>query len=78
MTITRLLRGSNLTSEQRHVAVLAFNYTLRKLNLVDRNDPISEMVARKVIELCEGGVTNAVAIGEMASRHLRRTLGENA
>lgn len=51
MPITRLLTDRNLTSEQRHVLELAFKNTLGKLDLVDRNDPICEIVARKVIEI---------------------------
>jgi L-serine deaminase len=55
--------NSNLTPEERHA--------LGKLGLVDRNDPICEMVARKVIEIGATGVTDAVAIAEMAVRQLR-------
>jgi hypothetical protein len=47
----RLLTDSNLTPEQRRVLERAFSATLRKLGLVDRNDPICEIVARKVIEI---------------------------
>jgi L-serine deaminase len=61
---------SQFTLEQQHVIELAFNATLRKLGLVDRNDPVCEMVARKVIEIAESGITNAVAISEMALRQL--------
>jgi hypothetical protein len=70
MPITRLLADSGLAPEQRHVIELAFNSTLRKLGLVDRNDPVCEMVARKVFELGASGVTNAVAITEIAYRQL--------
>jgi hypothetical protein len=63
-------RNINLTPKQRHVPELAFNHTLRKLNLVDRNDPICEIVARKVIEIEASGVTNAIAISEIAFRQL--------
>ena len=70
MPITRLLTDSYFTPEQRQVLELAFNSTLRKLNLVDRNDPICEMVARKIIEIGAAGVTNAVAISEIAFREL--------
>ena len=70
MPIARFLTDSNFTPEQRHVLELAFNAALRKLNLVDRNDPICEMVARKVIEIGATGVTNAVAISEIAFRQL--------
>ena len=68
--MTRLLTDSDFTPEQRHVLELAFNNTLRKLNLVDRNDPICETVARKVIEIEATGVTNAVAISEIAFKQL--------
>ncbi len=70
MPITRLLEESTFPPEQRHVLELAFNSTLRKLGLVDRHDPICEIVARKVIEIGSSGVANAVAIAEMASRQL--------
>lgn len=56
--------------QQRHVLELAFNSTLRKLELVDRDDPICEIVARKIIEIASSGVTNAVAIAEIAFRQL--------
>lgn len=72
MPISSLISGNiNLTPEQRHVLELAFKRTLSKLNLVDRNDPICEIVARKIIEIEATGVTNAVAISEIAFRQLQ-------
>ena len=71
MPIHRLLIDSDLSPEQRHVLELAFNATLGKLNL-DRNDPVCDIVARKVIEIGASGVTNAVAIAEIAYRQLAR------
>jgi hypothetical protein len=59
-----------LTPEQHHVIELAFDKTLRQLNLVDRDDPICEIVAQKVIEVGATGVTNAIAISEIALRQL--------
>jgi hypothetical protein len=68
MPIYRVLEDSDLSSEQRHVLVLAFSCTLRKLGLVDRNDPVC--VARKVIEVANSGVTNAIAIAEITYKQL--------
>ncbi len=69
MPIDRLISTNiNLTPEQRHALELAFNRTLRKLNLVDRNDPICAMVARNEIEM--SGESNAVVISEMAFQQL--------
>jgi len=70
LPITSLLMDSSFTPEQRHVLELAFNSALRKLNLVDRGDPICDLVARKVIKVGRSGVTNAIAIAESACRQL--------
>ena len=70
MSITRLLEEHDFTPEQRHVIELAFNNTVRNLGLVDRNDPICEIVARKVIEVASSGASNAVAITQIACRQL--------
>lgn len=70
MPIDRLLLNSELTPEERHVLRLAFDRTLRKLNLVDRDDPICEIVARKLIEIGAAGATDAIAISEIAVREL--------
>jgi hypothetical protein len=70
MPIIRLLTDSDFTPEQRPVIELAFNNTLHKLGLVDRNDPVCEIVARKVIEVGASGVTNAFAIAQIAFTQL--------
>nr|QIG99678.1 hypothetical protein G6P99_38500 [Bradyrhizobium sp. 6(2017)] len=33
----------------------AFTFSLKSLHLVDRNDPVSDIVARKVIEIDKSG-----------------------
>lgn len=54
------------------VAVLsdAYERTLRKLNLVDRRDPITEMMAKKIIELGQRGVREAKQLSELAIKEL--------
>jgi hypothetical protein len=71
MPITRLLADGSFTPEQRHVLELAFNNTLRKLHLVDRNDPLCELVAQRIIDIHRRGASDAVAISEIAVRELR-------
>lgn len=70
MPINRFLERSDLTLEQRHVLEIAFKQSLRKLNLVDRNDPVCEIVAQRVIDVHKRGTTNPVAICEMVTREL--------
>jgi hypothetical protein len=49
--IDRLLNGSTLSAEKIAQLKTAYNSALRALHLVDRNDPIAEIVARKIIEI---------------------------
>jgi hypothetical protein len=65
-----LLTDSKLTPEQRHVIELAFNSTLRKLGLVERNDPLCALIARKMIDIYKRGVTDAVALTEITVREI--------
>jgi hypothetical protein len=51
MPLTRLLKDSKLTPDDIKRLNKAYTFTLRSLSLVDRNDPLTEIVARKVIEI---------------------------
>ena len=55
MTICKLLKGSPLEPEQIRSLVAAYEKTLRKIGLVDRDDPITEMIARKIVEIAQTG-----------------------
>jgi hypothetical protein len=49
----------------------AYNLALRELGLVDRDDPLTETVAKKVIEIMLTGERDPVLICEFAIRQLR-------
>ena len=51
MPIKRLLAGSELGPEEVEILTAAFNRALRSLGVVDRNDPLTELIARKIIEI---------------------------
>ena len=70
MPITRSLSDITLTPEQRHVLELAFNSTLRKLDLVDRDDPICGLVAERIMDIHRRGVMDAVALTEITIREI--------
>jgi len=70
MPINRLLQNSKLEPAEREVLNLAFIRALRLLHLVDRNDPVCEIVARKVIEIGATGAGDPVVISEIAVRKL--------
>jgi len=70
MPINRLIDASQLTPEEIERLRTAFDSALRKLRLVDRNDPICEIVARKVIQLGADGTRNAQEIATLAAKEL--------
>jgi hypothetical protein len=70
MPINRLLKDSKLGPEEREILNLAFTRALRLLRLVDRNDPVCDIVARKIMEIGATGASDPVAISEIAGRAL--------
>ena len=78
MSINRLLESSNLEPAEREVLNLAFIRALRWLHLVDRNDPICEIVARKIIEIGATGAGDPVVISEIAVRKLIDAYGDGS
>jgi hypothetical protein len=69
MTIRRRLKNSSLPPEEVGRFLAAYQLTLRSLDLVDRRDPIAEIVAKKVIEIGERG-GDAVGIAKLAVNEL--------
>jgi hypothetical protein len=70
MAIYRLLQNSPLGPEEIAILTDAYERTLRTLGLIDRNDPVTEIVARKIIELGQRGVREAVKLSELAIKEL--------
>ena len=70
MPIYRLLQNSPLGPEEITMLTQAYEATLRKLGLVDRNDPITEIIARKVIELGQRGVRQPEQLVDLTIKEL--------
>ena len=64
MAIYRLLRNAPL-AESSHL-VGAYELTLRALDLVDRNDPLTAMVADKIMEIGATGLKDPAEISKRA------------
>jgi hypothetical protein len=71
MPINRLLVGSKLEPEQIARLNAAFSHALRSLSLVDRNDPLTEMLARKIIEF-GATETDPAKISQLAVLYFKR------
>jgi hypothetical protein len=63
--------GNRLGPEEVAKLDAAYTYALRSLSLVDRNDPLTEMLARKVVEI-GATETDPAMIAEIAARHFRQ------
>jgi hypothetical protein len=70
MTIRRLLKDSKVAPEEAQRLNLAYKRTLRLLHLVDRNDPITEMVAKKIIAIGIAGIRDPAEICKVAVKQL--------
>ncbi len=70
MPINRLLDRSRFSPEETEILNRALGYTLRNIGLVDRNDPVTEIVARKIIQIGDTGVRDPVEISKIAVRQL--------
>ncbi len=69
MSIYRLLRNTPL-GETGHL-IAAYELTLRALDVVDRNDPLATMIAKKVLEIGETGLKDPAEISKRAVKLLR-------
>jgi hypothetical protein len=69
MPIDRLLVGSKLRPDEIKKLNVAYTYALRSLSVVDRNDPLAEFLARKVIE-AGATETDPAKISEIAIKRL--------
>jgi hypothetical protein len=78
MPIARLLQNSNLGPAEQEILNLAFIRALRLLHLVDRNDPVCEIVARRIIEIGATGAGDPVVISEIAVRKLIDAYGSGS
>lgn len=66
MAIYRILQNAPLSPDDISRLVAAYEATLKALGLADRSDPITELVARKVIEIGQTGVADPMQISRRA------------
>ncbi len=70
MSINDLLKRRGIGPEDSERLKQAFSLAVNGLYLVDRNDPICEMVARKVIEIGLNGTRDPQEIAALAIKQL--------
>ena len=55
MAIYRLLQKSAFGPEEIRCMTTAYEDALRVLGLIDRNDPMTEILAKKIVEIAQTG-----------------------
>jgi len=70
MPINRLLTESKLNAQDIKRLNEAFDLTLRGLHLVDRNDPICGLVARRIIDIGTDVTRDSKQIAALAVKQL--------
>ena len=70
MTIYRLLENTTFGPEEIDRLVRAYEQTLRALGLVDRSDPITRLVAEKIIAVGRFGIEDPGEISRMVLKEL--------
>ena len=72
MAIYRLIRESVFEPETIERMTAAYEHALKVLQLSDRTDPITELVARKIIEIAEVGERDPDRLCEQALAALKQ------
>jgi len=71
MTFQRLFKDTAFGPEDIERLVTAYEQTLRALLLKDRNDPITQLVAEKIIAIGRMGIEDPAEISKLALKQLR-------
>ena len=69
MTIHRLLQNIPMGPEDINRLVEPYELTLQALRLPSRDNPMTRLVARKVIEIGQTGIRDPEQISELAMRN---------
>jgi hypothetical protein len=70
MPISKFIKAEMGSAELNRINV-AYAKALRMLDLVDRGDPVTENVAKEVVDVVTSGVTDPQEIARIAVRHFR-------
>jgi hypothetical protein len=70
MTIHRLLKNTAFAPEEIERLVTAYEQTLRMLGLKDRTDPITQIVAEKIIAAGRLGIEDPTEISKLVLKEL--------
>jgi len=71
VAIYRMLRGMSFDEQAVKAMTAAYETILVELGLSDRTDPLTEIVASKIITICQMGERDPERICELALKDIR-------
>ena len=71
MAICRLLKNSTLEPEEIGRITEAYQQALDTLCVKDRDDPLTEMIAKQIIKIAQAGVHDVAQLSALAVAELR-------
>jgi hypothetical protein len=72
MSLTQYLDGHSFDPETRRIMGIAFEMARAALRLTDRSDPITEMLAKRIIALAKDGLRDPDLLCEWALDDVRK------
>ena len=73
MAIYRILQNAAFDPERIELVAKAYEDTLRSLNLVDRSDPLTELIAKEIFEAAQRGERDSDRLRQVAIASLGLT-----
>ena len=70
MTMHRLIQSLSFDQDDIERLVAAYEEALRTLHISDRDDPINEVIAQRIVEGARAGVLEPDALCKMAVKDL--------
>ena len=70
MTIRRLIQNLAFNQEDIERLAAAYEEALQALHISDRDDPINEVIAQRIIEGARAGVRDPIVLCKMAVKDL--------
>jgi hypothetical protein len=70
MPIYRLLQNTPMGPEEISRLTTAYEQALRTIGIVERDDPLAELLARKIIEIAQTGVREPRDISTLAIKEI--------
>jgi hypothetical protein len=70
MPIYRLLQNMPMGPEEIGRLTTAYEQALRAIGIVDRGDPLAELLARKIIEFAQTGIREPADISAQAIKEI--------